>query len=261
MIKIGFIGKEEMFEDFDNSNSSENVMLEYLDIKEVYKDYLNYDYIMIRASGNDREKIQHLILNNPHINFIDNINRFFDTLGKLNTSIIRMKEGLGPKTFTNVNSNTDFPIIAKPILGRRCQGIKYLYSYEEYLFWKESDEIYLPEYFFQEKIDLSNEFRTLMFHINGEYKFYTVKKKTVSGIRNHQQVAAPKRRIEQFLKDNRYWKHGIVGFDIGLKSDGSFVIIEENRAPSFNRVQRRLKKCGERVNIPKELLLFIESTN
>jgi len=255
MIKLGFIGNKEMFDIFIEANKEDNNFeLVFIDIKNDYYKKFDLDYVMVRATNLHANLVKQFVLNNLNINFIDNLERFTEIKSKYETSIERYKLGIGAKTFKDVDFFTPFPIVGKPIMGNKCKGIQYLHSYNEYLEWKKS--VNLDEYFFQEKLNLCNEFRVLTFYINNTYKFFTVKKKTICGIKNNQKKLNPTKSLYKFIKENRPDKVGIIGYDIGQLQNGNFVIIEENRSPLFDRVQRRLN-----IDIPKELLNFIYKTH
>lgn len=240
MKKIGIISSnEELIEQLKSYQEQYDVTIIPINLKDYNNEFMDLDYCIVRSTGSKMYKVRQFILNNPHIDFIDNIERFFDEPNKIKTSEYREKEGTGAKIINTITSNC-FPIVAKPINGRKNEDLTFIHNMQEFNEWKVNRNPEL-QFMFQEKLPLIDEFRVLVFNINNNFKYFLHRKRKHAGVRTKYKATSIKQAkrniIDSFIKEKRMWKKGIIGYDIGLLPDMTCKIIEENRSPEYEKAE------------------------
>ena len=255
-IKVGFFGHSEMLQEFKEF-APRVANIEMVEItKANLRGTMDLDYAIIRCTTSVKPQMEGFVRRNPHINFLDNLDRFFSPLGKKESSIARMHDGTGARTFLTVDETTVFPIVAKPIMGRKEQGILYLNNYAEYK--RAEREIDLPSYIFQSKLNIDTEYRALVLHINGVFKAFIRRKVRAAGVSQKPLKVSQSNvnKITAFIQRTRSNKVGIIGYDIAILQDGSIVYIEENRSPMFEITEKRFD-----TSMPREILQIIADSH
>lgn len=171
---------------------------------------------------------------------------------KITTSITRFANGVGSEVFyafdfQSANNIIDLakagkrkPFIVKPVDGSHSRGkiviktVKRLREIADEFFSQRRNSDY--PFFFQPFEDIHREFRVIL--VDG-YPITVIEKIKNSHTARGSAFVVPHdaREVEKFAAESCS-DEGIVGADIAILADGRKIVIEENRAPGFDRVAR-----------------------
>ena len=227
--------------------------------------------ILIVRSTKGREKSISLLVHSLDIcgtHIMDPLDRFSPgQASKLLSTAERFKKGIGSNTYlafskksaflllNDIFNENDFPLIGKPIAGKRGRGVVKVDSMEKAIlyvehFFKVSKDIDDP-IFFQKYVNFVKEFRVILIY----GKSYGIVEKRQYGNKIAKNVAVGGRllsteddNIISFV-ETYCSSDGILGVDVGIDSNDDIHIIEANRAPLWKAFQ---DTTG--VNIAKKII-------
>jgi hypothetical protein len=181
-----------------------------------------------------------------------------DNLGKLNDMLGLLDSGIGTSAYILPSLDAairyiealdadSYPLLRKPIAGNKGRGIKKIENREEALkvcaaHFRRNDSVLLLEKF----MDYRNEYRVYVVDGTPVEAYEKVKKEgsVVSNLHQGGTVVA----VESALKQRLFarisacladrFRTGIYGFDLALTGTGETHIIEVNRTPGFNGLNR-----------------------
>jgi glutathione synthase/RimK-type ligase-like ATP-grasp enzyme len=214
------------------------------------------DTLVVRRTSGHGAALSVLVraLDRNGCNVVDPVTRYsVGFASKLKTAIRRVDEGSGPNSYfafsnpcaqdmlTHVRRAGIFPMIIKPIDGKRSAGKIIVNTAKTSRsivskFFADRESADMP-LFMQKFENIVREYRIMLVDgaaITGVEKNKKNNRTTGSQfipIQNEPDTLAVLRGCREFCSDK-----GIVGVDIGLCSDGRIVVIEENRAPGWDRL-------------------------
>lgn len=204
------------------------------------------DRLIVRSSGNARNIFGKVcagygVGGDPYERFTT------ERIPKMNSEVIRYFTNQNkPTSYFAFNFSTirahkqlfSYPVIYKPVIGNHGNGMQ-LIEHEEQMLRVASSHNYNDgrAIFFQEKLHIIREFRVITFNkqiLNWSKKVLS-QSRLFSGRRFIEVEELPTKIVEYIAL---YAKDGLIGMDIVILKNGSVYILEQNRAPEFEHVDR-----------------------
>jgi len=219
-------------------------------------DVSDLDVLIVRRTQNMGAAISVLVraLEFNGCNVVDPISRYsVGFASKLKTSIRRWRDGCGPDSYfafsataardmiTHMRQNGSYPAIIKPINGRGSDGKIIVNTAKatrpistQFFADRDGDDMPL---FMQKFEDITHEYRVVV--VNGTVIAAVLKNKTSNRSTGSEFTRLPDRAVDIVGQRTSAVcnPEGIFGIDVGFTSDRRIIIIEENRAPEWRRLQ------------------------
>jgi glutathione synthase/RimK-type ligase-like ATP-grasp enzyme len=230
--------------------------------------------LLVRSTKNSEAAIAILVrvLKICGCDILDPVERFsVGKASKLLTTISRFQRGKGTSTYVSftrtgsvdllkiIDRQDRFPIIAKPISGKKGEGIELIENYQAGL--ESIDRYFGPNeyltdpFFFQDFIPFVKEYRVLV--IDGQAIGIAEKIKAANSVvANAAQggtfVAAEAQDIVDEVLLN-VSDEGMIGVDVAVDIDGRVHIIETNRAPQWQAFEKATGLNVARILVDRAL--------